>query len=102
MKSEVAKCAGEIRKILKAKNIKASVRSSRFSGTSSVTVHIKEIINQERLKALKYELGKYKYGQFDGMSDSYDTCNIRKDLPQTGYLSITMVNDGLVIYRFGE
>ena len=51
-KSEVARCAAEIRKILKEKNIKASVRSSQFSMGNSVDVEIKEIIDPEVYKAL--------------------------------------------------
>jgi hypothetical protein len=87
-KSEVARCAAEIRKILKDKNIKASVRSKQFSMGNSVDVEIKEIINPEVYKALQEELAKYKYGHFDGMYDIYEHSNLRDDIPQTKYLTI--------------
>ena len=87
-KSEVARCAAEIRKILKEKNIKASVRSEQFSMGNSVDVEIKEIIDPEVYKALQEELAKYKYGHFDGMYDIYENSNLREDIPQTKFLFI--------------
>ena len=87
-KSEVARCAAEIRKILKEKNIKASVRSEQFSMGNSVDVEIKEIIDPGVYKALQEELAKYKYGHFDGMYDIYEHSNLREDIPQTKYLFI--------------
>tara|TARA_E500000305_G_C3836990_1_gene149984 strand:- start:62 stop:514 length:453 start_codon:yes stop_codon:yes gene_type:complete len=88
MRSEVAQCATQIRKILKEKNIKASVRSEQFSMGNSVDVEIKEIIDPEVYKALQEELAKYKYGHFDGMYDIYEHSNLREDIPQTKYLFI--------------
>ena len=87
-KSEVARCAAEIRKILKEKNIKASVRSRQFSMGNSVDVEIKEIIDPEVYKALQKELAKYKYGNFNGMEDIYECNNVKEDIPQTKFLSI--------------
>ena len=87
-KSEVARCAAEIRKILKQKNIKASVRSEQFSMGNSVDVEIKEIIDPEVYKALQEELAKYQYGHFDGMYDIYENSNLREDIPQTKFLFI--------------
>ena len=87
-KSEVARCAAEIRKILKEKNIKASVRSEQFSMGNSVDVEIKEIIDPEVYKALQKELAQYKYGHFEGMYDIYEHSNLREDIPQTKYLFI--------------
>jgi len=87
-KSEVARCAAEIRKILKEKNIKASVRSKQYSMGNNVDVEIKEIIDPEVYKALQEELAKYKYGHFDGMYDIYENSNLREDIPQTKFLFI--------------
>ena len=87
-KSEVARCAAEIRKILKETNITASVRSEQFSMGNSVDVEIKEIIDPEVYKALQEELAKYKYGHFDGMYDIYENSNLREDIPQTKFLFI--------------
>ena len=88
LKSEVARCAAEIRKILKEKNIKASVRSEQFSLGNSVRVEIKEKVDPELYKALKEELAKYQYGHFNGMEDIYEYSNNRDDIPQTKFLSI--------------
>ena len=87
-KSEVARCAAEIRKILKEKNIKASVRSEQYSMGNSVNVEIKEIIDPEVYKALQEEFAKYQYGHFDGMYDIYEHSNLREDIPQTKFLFI--------------
>ena len=87
-KSEVVRCAAEIRKILKEKNIKASVRSKQYSMGNNVDVEIKEIIDPEVYKALQEELAKYKYGHFDGMYDIYEHSNLREDIPQTKFLFI--------------
>ncbi len=88
MRSEVARCAAEIRKILKDKNVKASVRSEQFSMGNSVDVEIKDLIDPEVYKALQEGLAKYQYGHFDGMYDIYEYSNSREDIPQTKFLSI--------------
>ena len=88
MKTEVARCAAEIRKILKAKNIKASVRSKNYSMGDSVNVEIKEIIDPEVYKALEEELAKYQYGHFNGMEDIYEYSNNVEGIPQTKFLFI--------------
>ena len=88
MKTEVAKCAAEIRKVLKEKNIKASVRSKNYSMGDSVNVEIKEIIDPEVHKALEEELAKYQYGHFNGMEDIYEYSNNVEGIPQTKFLFI--------------
>jgi hypothetical protein len=87
-KSIVAKCAAEIRKLLKDMNIKASVRSELFSGGSSVRVEIKEILDPAVYETLKDELAKYKYGNFNGMEDIYEYNNVIENIPQTKYLFV--------------
>ena len=71
MKTEAAKCAAEIRKALRAKGIKASVKSDNFSMGDSVRVKIANIIGPQMLGQLKSEFSKYEYGRFDGMQDLY-------------------------------
>ena len=88
MKTEVARCAAEIRKILKAKIITASVRSKNYSMGDSVNVEIKEIIDPEVYKALEEELAKYQYGHFNGMEDIYEYSNNVEGIPQTKFLFI--------------
>ena len=87
-KSEVARCAAEIRKILKEKNIKASVKSQSYSMGDSVTVTIQEIINPEIYNALKEELAKYQYGHYNGMEDIYENTNCIDEIPQTKHLFV--------------
>ena len=88
MKTEVAKCAAEIRKVLKEKNIKASVRSENYSMGDSVNVEIKEIIDPKIYRALEEELAKYQYGHFNGMEDIYEYSNNVEGIPQTKFLFI--------------
>ena len=88
MKTEVAKCAAEIRKVLKEKNIKASVRSKNYSMGDSVNVEIKEIIDPEIYRGLKEELAKYQYGHFNGMEDIYEYSNCIEEVPQTKHLFV--------------
>ena len=88
MKTEVAKCAAEIRKVLKEKNIKASVRSENYSMGDSVNVEIKEIIDPKIYMALEEELAKYQYGHFNGMEDIYEYSNNVEGIPQTKFLFI--------------
>ena len=88
MKTEAAKCAAEIRKYLKAKGVKASVRSENFSMGDSVRVNIKEIIDPAVLNEIKLETSKYQYGHFDGMQDLYENSNVNPNIPQTKFLFV--------------
>ena len=88
MKTQAAKCAAEIRKALKAKGIKASVKSSNFSMGDSVRVKIANILNPKTMEKLRLEFSQYEYGKFDGMQDLYEYTNCRDDIPQTKYLFI--------------
>ena len=97
MKTEAARCASEIRKVLKSKRIKASVRSSIFAGGDSVRVTFKELMHSKDFRDLKNELDKYQYGKFNGMIDLYEDTNMRNDIPQTKYLTIEYENDLLNI-----
>jgi len=87
-KSEVARCAAEIRKILKEKNIKASVKSQNYSMGDNVNVKIKELVHPEIYKNLKAELAKYQEGHFNGMEDIYEYTNCIDDIPQTKFLFV--------------
>ena len=88
MKTRAASCASEIRKVLKSKGIKASVRSSIFAGGDSVRVSIKELMHSKDFQDLRNELDKYQYGKFNGMIDLYEDSNIRNDIPQTKWLTV--------------
>jgi len=88
MKTEAAKCAAEIRKYLKAKGVKATVKSKNFSMGDSVKVKIQEIIDPKVMKQIKLEVSKYQYGNFDGMQDLYEYTNVNPNIPQTKYLFV--------------
>ena len=88
MKTEAAKCAAEIRKYLKAKGVKATVKSKNFSMGDSVNVKIKEIIDPEVLKQINLDVSKYQFGSFDGMQDLYEYTNVNPNIPQTKYLFV--------------
>ena len=88
MKTKAAKCAAEIRQYLKAKGVKASVRSENYSMGDSVRVNIKEIIHPTVLKEIKFETSKYQYGHFDGMQDYYEYSNVNPNIPQTKFLFV--------------
>lgn len=86
-KSPVAAAAAAIKQELKAIGVKASVRSSRYSGGNSVYV---TVYNQPaaQLKQIDAICKKYKAGHFDGMTDSYEFNHIDDGLPKAMYVSI--------------
>jgi hypothetical protein len=83
-----ARAAKEIRGYLKAKGIKASVRSKNFSMGDSIDV---EFFDESpgTLKKVVSDLDKYEYGTFDGMTDTQGFKNQDFDGPQTKYLHIS-------------
>lgn len=85
--SEVAQCAKLIRQDLKARGIKASVRSESYSMGCSVRAAMEDI-NPIIFNELESAYAKYQYGKFDGMTDMYDITNNRDDIPQTKYLFV--------------
>lgn len=76
---EHAIAAKSIRKELKSKfkGVKFSVRSKSYSMGSSVDVSWENGPTQNEVSAI---INKYQYGDFDGMTDSY---NYRSDRPKT-------------------
>lgn len=79
-----AKC---IRQELKQSypGVKFSVRSESYSGGDSVDIKWFDGPTYESVNRI---VGKYKYGQFDGMRDLYEVTNKRKDIPQVQYVFI--------------
>ena len=84
--TEAARCAKEVRKILKEKfkTTKFSVRSSNFSMGNSVHVDWTDGPTEDEVKEL---IGHFQYGHFDGMTDMYEYSNTKDDIPQTKYLT---------------
>lgn len=85
--TKAAQVAKLIRTDLKKLGIKAKATSSNYSMGDSVTVKI-ENASPSLLQELKARYAKYQYGHFDGMTDSYEYSNSRKDIPQTKFLFI--------------
>lgn len=82
---EHAQAASEIRKYLKHvyPSIKFSVKSKSYTGGSSVDVNW---VNGPTTEEVDKLIGKYEYGQFDGMQDLYEMTNVRNDIPQVKYV----------------
>lgn len=92
VKSTAAQVAQRIREVIKsvAKNegikIPAKVTSSNFAGGNSVDVNFIDLPGPI-FDTIKYACSHYKYGSFDGMTDSYNYDNVRHDIPQVSFLS---------------
>lgn len=86
-RTTAANSAALIRKDLKALGVNAQVTSKNYSGGCSVRVVMKDE-RPEVFKKVEKALGKYEYGTFDGMTDSYNYDNVIKDLPQVKFLFV--------------
>jgi hypothetical protein len=89
-KSEHARAAAKIRKRIKAKGIKASVRSSSFAGGDSVRVNLLDDVSPAIVEEIRKEIGIYQYGHFDGMIDLYEHSNVIEGLPQVKFVQLEM------------
>lgn len=85
MKTESAKCANEIKKLLTKHfpTVKFSVKSDNFSMGNSVDVSWNLGPTTEKVDEL---IGKYQSGSFDGMTDYYSYDNSRDDIPQAKFV----------------
>ena len=83
-KSAHAAAAAMIRKEMKKNGIKGSVRSSSYSGGSSITVRVNDL-TPWTLEALTRFVSGFQYGHFDGMYDIYEYSNNRDDIPQVRF-----------------
>lgn len=92
--SSHALCAKAIRNELKKAypNTKFSVTSESFSMGNAVRINWDNGPTVEMVDAIT---GKYEYGHFDGMTDSYEYSNRRNDIPQIKYVTTnrTVTND---------
>ena len=86
--STAAKAAKAIREELKRDfpEIKFSVKSSNYSMGNSVTISYTDGVPAGIIEEIT---GKYQYGHFDGMDDSYKLSNSREDIPQSKYVSVS-------------
>lgn len=104
MKTPAAQAAALIRKELKAAfpNEPFRVRSRNFSMGDAVDIYIGAYVGRgtfdqfnrefteptESMVKAREIVGKYQYGRFDGMTDSYEYTNSRKDIPQAKYVHV--------------
>ncbi len=86
--SDHAAAAKLIRAELKKNGIKASVRASTASMTSSVNINLTDCVAPWVMKEIKLFCSKFQYGDFDGMTDSYNYSNNRDDLPQVRFVFV--------------
>lgn len=86
--SSAENCAAAIREELKNTfpGVKFSVKSSNFSGGDSV--HI-SYYDGPSCKEVESITDKYQYGHFNGMEDLYENSNMRDDIPQSKYVSVS-------------
>lgn len=94
--TQAAQTAKLVRKELKQlyPNVTFKVRSDNFSMGDSVDVIYQDgdLTNDQHV-ALQAELqAKYQYGNFDGMTDSYEYDN-RQEHAQTKYLGVSSTSD---------
>ena len=87
-RTEAAQAAATIRKQLKSNGIPASVTSDNYSMGSSVTVTLNDPM-PATLEAVEKFAAKFQYGSFDGMRDIYNSDNVRDDIPQAKYVSVS-------------
>jgi hypothetical protein len=94
--TQAALTAKLVRKELKQlyPDVQFKVRSDNFSmGDSVDVVYQTGTLTNEQHRALQDELqAKYQYGNFDGMTDSYEYDN-RQDHAQTKYLGVGSTSD---------
>lgn len=85
MKTESAKCAKEIRQLLKNQipGIKFRIKSENYAGGNSVRVYWNL---GQKAKTVEKLINKYAYGHFDGMHDIYEYDNNIKGTSQAKYV----------------
>lgn len=88
--SNHAAAAKMIRAELKKNGIKARVRASSASMTSSVNVDILQDILPATRDAIEAFANRFQYGHFDGMTDCYEYSNNRDDLPQVRFVFVSV------------
>lgn len=85
MRSTQAQAAKAIRQELKKAfpNTKFSVTSESYSMGNSVHVYWTDRESEAEVNEI---VKKYQYGNFDGMTDSYEFSNKRQDIPQVQFV----------------
>lgn len=88
MKTESALCAKaiktELTKLYPA--VKFSVSSDNYSMGNAVRINYTDGPTTDEIEKIT---DKYQYGHFDGMTDYYDNSNVRNDIPQAKYITVS-------------
>lgn len=87
METLASQAAVLIRKELKEtfNGVKFSVRSESYSMGNKVNISYDADIDKSEIRKIT---NKYKMGNFDGMTDSYDYSNRNENLPQVKFIFI--------------
>jgi hypothetical protein len=83
-----AAVAKAIRQFIKAKGLRASVRSESFAGGNAVDVDLYNAAPAARQEVETFA-AQYKAGHFDGSTDCYEYSNRNASLPQVKFLSVS-------------
>lgn len=88
MKTETAQAAALIRKEIKSAfpKLPFACSSKNYAGGNSVTVSL-DGATDEIIAIVERIVAKYRRGNFDGMTDSYEYNN-RRDIPQANYVFV--------------
>jgi hypothetical protein len=98
MSFDAAGGAKAIRQYLKAQGIPGRVRSENYSMGSSINVYLANP-NPEVVAQVRAFADDYKYGDFNGMDDSYEYRKDRPDLPQAKYVFVNCDFDAVILQR---
>lgn len=82
-----AQAAKEIRQFLKSQGLKAKVKSDSYSMGSSVDIYFTDQ-DHGKIAAIRSEIEKWKYGNFNCIEDIYEDNNHRDDIAQVKYVII--------------
>lgn len=87
-----AHAAKLIREYLKQEGIKGSVVAGKASMLTTVDICLENASPITRHKVTEYAK-QFQYGNFNGMNDTYESTNSRKDIPQVKYVTVDVEFD---------
>ncbi|HWI50121.1 MAG TPA: LPD29 domain-containing protein [Rummeliibacillus sp.] len=91
-----------IGRMIKAE-LKKAFPSAKFSVTSDCNSVRITWVNGPSHKKVDEITSKYKMGNFDGMTDSYDYSNRREDIPQVSYVFLNReISEDVYASKFKE
>lgn len=88
MASNHAAAAKAIRDELKRLDLKCKVTSKCYSGGTSITARVYADLPPKGRDAIIDFANQYQYGNFNGMTDSYEYSNKQTDLPQVKFVFV--------------